>query len=94
MAKKTRRQQRPTPPPPTSTISSQPTTAPVTPTVSEQARPATSRVRATAPAQAPTPKGPPDWAKDYGYVMDDLKRVGVLAGVIFVALIVLSVVIR
>jgi len=86
MAKKTRRQQRPTPPPPTST---QPTTAPVTTTV-----PATSRTRATAPAQAITPKGPPDWAKEYGYVMDDLKRVGVLAGFIFVALIVLSVVIH
>ena len=94
MAKKTRRQQRPTPPPPTSNISTQSTTAPVTPTVSEQVRPAPSRVRATAPAQAPTPKGPPDWAKDYGYVMSDLKRVGVLAGSIFVVLIILSLVIH
>jgi hypothetical protein len=45
-------------------------------------------------AQAIPAKGPVDFAKEYHYVFDELKNVGILAGCMFVVLIVLSFIIH
>lgn len=48
------------------------------------------KVKATEPAGATSI----DFAKQYGYVYDDLKRIAILAGTMFGALVLLSFVIR
>jgi len=49
-----------------------------------------SKVKATGPAGATII----DFAQQYGYVYDDLKRIAILAGTMFAILIALSFVVR
>ena len=44
-----------------------------------------------APAQA---VAPPNWREEYRYVYGDLKRIGILAGTMFLVLAILAVVLR
>jgi hypothetical protein len=46
------------------------------------------------PAQPALAKGPVDFAKEYHYVFDELRNVGILAGCVFVGLIVLSFIVH
>ena len=61
----------------------------MTPATYYPARPASPRPQAAAPAQPAALKGAPDWPKEYSYVMKDLRRVGILAGCLLAALLVL-----
>ena len=61
--------------------------------VTRQAPPplAAPRPSAAPPAQAPATRSP-DLAEEYRYVVSDLKRIGVLAGVMFAVLVALALV--
>ena len=83
MAKKTYRGRRPLP---RTEVKAQPTGPTVAPAIRTQAR--------SAQPQTSTPKGAPDFQKEYHYVFSDLRRVGTLAAVLLVALIILSFVLR
>jgi hypothetical protein len=52
------------------------------------------RVSVTAPAPEQTPKAAVDFRQEYQYVVADLKRIGVLAAVMFAVLIALNLVLR
>ncbi len=52
------------------------------------------QTRRPQPQATSTKAGPVDFAKEYHYVYDELKNVGILAGCVFVALIVLSFIIH
>ncbi|OGO40189.1 MAG: hypothetical protein A2Z04_08670 [Chloroflexi bacterium RBG_16_57_9] len=92
MAKKSRRERRAGKPTATPRVPrSQPTSAPI-PKIS----PAGIQPRSSAPtrAAAPVTRTVTDFREEYRYVAQDLRRIAVLAGVIFTALIVLSFVLR
>jgi hypothetical protein len=47
-----------------------------------------------AQGQPTAAKGPVDFAKEYHYVFDELRNVGILAGCVLVGLVVLSLIIH
>ena len=90
MAKKSRRNRR--------AFSAKQTVTPPTPSAASSA--AVGEVTSAAPrvvsaqkAQAESSKRMPDFSTEYHYVISDLRRMGILAGVLFVALVVLALVV-
>jgi len=67
------------------------------PSVSAQAegqRTVTLRPSAAATGAATGPRTVANLAQEYSYVLGDLKRLGMIAGALFAALIVLGIVVR
>lgn len=90
MAKKSRRDRR--------TFSAKPVANQQAPSLAPSA--VVGEVRAAAPRVVSTPKPQveaarkmPDFATEYRYVISDLRRMGILAGVLFVGLVVLALVV-
>ena len=83
MAKKSRQQRRVSPRP--STISRSETSA-----ASREFKTPDSSIISTQQAEPTSPRKTPDFSKEYHYVINDLKRVGILAAVLFLGLILLS----
>jgi hypothetical protein len=83
MSKKSRRQRTPNLPP----------EAFVTPQAASTRAPAASAAPTKPAPGADAPAKTVDWQREYGAVLGDLKRTGILAGILLVIMVVLSIII-
>jgi hypothetical protein len=69
-------------------------TVPGRPTSAVPSRTAAQPVRTTRPIPAPEPRPPKevDFGKEYHYVLEDLKRIGIIAAGLLVLLVVLALI--